>query len=469
MSAMIETTPTFDLTTDDIESFLTELEQYRAIYHDLFRRREQREQYNDYLEGLLLDIPNKSVETMILHMHGDDSNAIRRTQHFVSEGAWQDDSILERHWQEVSRDLGTEDGVLIVDESGFPKQGQDSVGVKRQWCGQLGKKANCQVGVFGAYASEHGYTLLDRRLYLPHDWVEDDAFAERGEKCGVPSEITFKTKPQLALEMIEAIHAADTLPFSWVVCDEGYGRDTAFLDQVAEWTTYFAEVPCDTRVWRERPATHVPEWSGRGRKPTQEQLLPDEPDAREVRDIVATVSPDDWSRHTIKEGAKGPIRADFICLRVVTVRGGLPGPDVWLIVRRDVASGELKYYLSNAPVETLLTTFVWLSGMRWPIETCFENGKQEFGLGDYQMRSWTGWHHHMTLCILAHFFLVRLKSRLQDKAPDLTLPQTMLLLKSVLPQPTLDTENALEIVTYYQRRHEAAHQSHRKRRLKRRD
>ena len=127
MRLMIETPSIIDVTTANIEGFLAELEQYREIYHDLFRRREQREQYDVYLQGLLLDIPNKSVETMILHMYGDDPNAIRRSQHFVSAGSWQDEAILQRHWQEVNYDLGTPDGVIIFDDSGFPKQGQESV------------------------------------------------------------------------------------------------------------------------------------------------------------------------------------------------------------------------------------------------------------------------------------------------------------------------------------------------------
>lgn len=463
-----ETTPELDLTPADVREFLAELEQYRGLYHDLFYRSEQREQYDTYLQGLLSTLPNKSVETMVLHMHGDDPNAIRSTQHFISAGRWADQAIIARHWTEVARDLGDDNGVIIVDDTGFPKQGQDSVGVQWQWCGQLGKQANCQVGVFTAYASQKGYTLLDRRLYVPKKWLADDDYMGRRVKCGLPPDRTFKTKPELAVEMVADLHAANSLPFRWVVSDAFYGRHTAFLDEVSTYALYFAEVPSETRVWRTRPATAIPPWTpGRGRKSTIERLAPGESDAEELRTIPATLPPEAWSRYTIKEGRKGPMVADFAFLRVVAVRNQLPGPDVWLIVRREVTSGEYKFYLSNAPCETTSDTFVWLAGMRWPIETCFEAGKQELGLGDYQLRSWTGWHHHMTLCILAHFFLVRLQLRLKNKAPDLTLPQAMLLLKSVLPQPRLDVEQALEIVGYYQRRHHAAYLSHRKRRLKR--
>ena len=461
---IIETTPKFNVTVKDIEDLPTELGNYAAIYQELFGRREQREHYQTYLQGLMLELPNKSVETMMLNLKGDDPNSIRNMQHFLSEGSWQDKAILERHWQEVSHDLGQEDGVLIGDGSGFPKQGEESVAVKRQWCGQLGKVANCQVGVFLGYASQEGRTLLNRRLYLPQEWIEDDTYAQRRRKCGVPEDISFKTKPTLLLEMVREVHAEGSLPFAWLTCDEAFGRDSAFLDQVGNYLWYFAEVETDTRVWLERPQTAVPDWSGRGRQPTRQRLIAGEPKAQEVKFIAASLPAKAWTRHKVKEGSKGTITADFATLRVVAVRDGLPGPEVWLVLRRDPTSAEVKYFLSNAPTKTELNTFAWISGMRWPIETCFEEGKQEIGLGDYQVRSWTGWHHHMTLCILAHFFLVRLQIRLKDKVPKLTLPQAILLLKATLEQPQLDAHKAIEIVYYYQRRHQAAYLSHRKRR-----
>lgn len=449
------------------EKIMSELASYHAMYSPLFKRREQREQSEQYLQGLLSpDIKNKSIESMIVQMKGDDENAVRATQQFVSRGMWQDKEILRRHWQEVDADLGEEEGVLPLDGSDFPKQGKFSAGVKRQWCGELGKVANCQAGVFVGYASSKGYTLLNRRLYLPEEWFTE-AYTEQRERCGIPSTVSFKTKPQLGLEMVKEIREAGVLRFRWLTCDEAFGRDTVFLDEVGKYVQYFAEVPHDTEVWRQRPATAVPAWSGRGRRPTQERLQTGEPAAETVVAIAKSLPDSAWSRHTVKEGAKGPITADFACLQVVAVRNGLPGPDVWLVFRRKIATGELKCFLCNAPVETPLTTFVWLSGMRWPIETCFEEGKQEIGLGDYQVRSWTGWHHHMTMCILAHFFLVRLKLNLQEDIPALTLAQVILLLKATLPMPEFDPEFALEIIGYHQRRNYAAYLSHRKRRLAR--
>jgi SRSO17 transposase len=335
---------------------------------------------------------------------------------FITEGAWQDEAILPRHWQEVDQELGEDDGVLILDGSDFLKQGQESVGVTRQYCGEVGKRANCQAGVYVGYASRQGYTLLDRRLYLPHEWLDEKAYTPRCRRWGVPADLMFKPKPTLGWDMLQAVHEAGSLRARWVTCDEAFGRDTAFLDQVAGLGLgYLAEVPHDTQVWQQRPATAVPAWSGQGRKPTRARLVKGAPAAKSVVAVAESLPPERWSRQTIKEGRKGPLVADFAAMRVIAVRDGLPGPEVWLVLRRNVLTGELKTYLSHAPTATPLKTLVRLSGMRWPIETCFEDSKQSLGMGDYEVRSWRGWHHHMTRCILAHFLLVRVRLRLKKK------------------------------------------------------
>lgn len=416
----IATAPALDLTPQDVAGLVGELRAYHAIYAPLFQRQEQRDWAEHYLRGLLSALPRKSIEPMALALVGADRNAVRGMQQFLSAGPWDDAALLRRHWQEVEQTLGEDDGVLTLDGSDFPKQGRESVGVKRQYCGELGKRANCQAGVFLGYASRRGYTLLDRRLYLPEDWVEDAAYAARRDACGLPAGTAFQTKPTLGGAMIAAVQQAGTLRCRWVACDEGFGRDTALLDQIAGlglW--YYAEVPHDTRVWPDRPATAVPAWSGRGRKPTQERVVDPGAAPQTVADLAAALPAHAWSRQGIKEGSKGPITADFALRRVVAVRDGLPGPAAWRILRRNPETGELKTYLSNAPAETPLTTLVRLSGMRWPIERCFEEGKQHLGLGDYEVRSWRGWHHHLTLVILAHFFLVRLQCRWGEKGPRL--------------------------------------------------
>ena len=407
----LTTAPVLDLTPGDLDGILDELRAYHAQFSPLFFRPEQRAWAATYLHGLLLDIPRKSIEPMILHLRGADRNAVRAMQQFVGDGAWDDTAILRQLWPEVARDLDDADGVLILDGSDFPKQGLHSVGVKRQYCGELGKRASCQAGMFLAYASPRGYTLLDRRLYLPEDWFSA-AYADRRVACGVPDALTFTTKPMLGWAMIESLVSAGCLSCRWVTCDEAFGCNTELLDKIAGlglW--YFAEVPHDTRVWCERPASAVPAWSGRGPKPKRFRLAPEAPAPQELQTIAAALPAEQWQQHVIQEGSQGPQVAEFALVRVVAVRDGLPGPAVWLVLRRSVTDSELKTYLCNAPADVPQQRLVRTSGMRWPIESCFEVSKQELGMGDYEVRSWCGWHHHMTLVLLALAFLVRLQGR----------------------------------------------------------
>jgi SRSO17 transposase len=416
MKELIPTAPAMDLTPQAMDNLVEELREYHAIYSPLFRRREQREGAAKYLHGLLLDIPRKSIEPMVLALEGANAKAIRTLQLFIREGAWDDAPLLQRHWQEVETWLGEDDGVLTLDGSDFLKQGRESVGVKRQYCGEVGKRANGPAGVFLGYASCKGYTLVDRRLYVPQEWVEDEAYAKRRQRCGVPVALTFKTKPALGWEMIQAVHHAHTLRARGVTCDEALGRDTTLLNHIDSLGLgYFAEVPHDPQVWQQRPSMAVPSWSGQGRKPTRLRVRAGEAKPIEVAPLAAALPAACWGQRTITEGSKGPLGAHFAALRVSAVREGLPGPEVWLVLRRHLVTGELKTYLANAPADTSLATLVRLSGMRWPLETCFEDGKQYLGMGDYEVRSGRGWHHHMTLCILAHFFLVRAGLRLKKK------------------------------------------------------
>jgi SRSO17 transposase len=406
-----EAPPPLDLTPEEVAALADELVHYHAAFADLYYRKEQAHWGYKYLQGLMLPIERKSIEPMALTVDGGDVQAM---QQFIGQGQWQDEALLRQHWFLVDETLGEADGVCIVDGSDFPKQGEHSVGVARQWCGRLGKVENCQAGVFAAYASRKGYTLLDRRLYLPDEWF-DAARRERWHKCGVPEDTRFKTKPTLALEMLRAVVQAGPVRFRWVTCDEAFGREPTFLDGVAalqRW--YFAEMPHDTRLWLRRPTTAVPAWSGRGRRPRKVRLVPGAPAPQRVEQLAAALPTEAWHPYRINEGSKGPLVAEFAFQRGVAVRAGLPGPDVWIVFRRAVGEQpELKVYLSNAPAHTPVAALVRVAGMRWPIETAFEESKGGLGLDHYEVRSWLGWHHHMTLCLLAHHFLVRARLRVK--------------------------------------------------------
>lgn len=409
--------PSGDLAARDLEAMAAELLTYHAQFHDLFQRREQREWSAFYLRGQLADLERKTVEPMVLALHGPDLAAVRAGQQFLGEGAWEDGPIRARHQELVAKSLGEPDGVVIFDGSGFPKQGTHSVGVARQYCGAVGKIANCQQGVFAAYASRKGYTFLDCRLYLPEEWF-DDGHAPLRQRYGVLGALQFQTEPQLALEMLRGLVERAAVPFRWVVADEHYGMIPTFLDGVAttgKW--YLAEVPASTQVWEGEPEVEPVGRGSMGRPRKPPRVAAGAPKAQEVRQIAAQLPTRAWRRATIKEGSKGPIEADFAFLRVTRARRGYPGLAGWLILRRSLQGNqEIKYFLSNAPASCPQATLIRVTGLRWPVETALEEAKGELGMDHYETRTWRGWHHHMTQTFLAHHFLVRLRLQLKKSA-----------------------------------------------------
>ena len=456
--------PVCNLAPRDVEAFVDALAVYHATFTDAFRRSEQDQWAQVYLRGLLDELPRKTVERIALTQGVN----VRDLQHFIGQSTWSIAPVVERHQRLVADTLSEPDGVVLLDESGVVKQGHDSVGVAPQYCGAVGKVANCQVGVYLGYASSKGYTLIASRLYLPETWCTEAA-ADKRKRAGVPNALAFQTKPQLALTLLHEAIDRGTLAFQWVAVDALYGDTPAFLDGVAaakKW--YFAEVACSTHIWWRRPEVWVPPASGRGRRPTKTRLRYRFQHARRVDAIARRVPGRLWQRVCIKDGSKGPILADIASLRVWNVREGLPGQEVWLVIRRNVEDpSELKYYLSNAPASCARARLAGMCGARWPVELCFAEGKGEVGLDHYETRSWLGWHHHMTLVALAHHFLVRLRVQLHALADALTVEQVRLLLTSVLPKPRFDAAAALRMVWYYEWRNYGAKRSHWKTRLRR--
>jgi SRSO17 transposase len=297
---------------------------------------------------------------------------------------------MQKH---VVEELGDSEGVLVIDGSGFPKKGDDSVGVARQWCGRLGKVDNCQIGVFVGYSAAMGCALLDAELYLPREWTDDDA---RREKTHVPTDVSFRTSWQLADGMLQQV--GSRVPHAWITGDDEFGRPSQFRDRLAaRGEKYLLEVPCNTVV--RRPA----HWPGRRAKWCS---------VAERRDRLPA---DRWERITVRDGEKGPIEVFAYCTRVETKRrGGRPGDEI-LLIMQSLDRTESWYFLAPkyAPVDT--AALVRVAAHRHRIEELFATGKGDAGLDHYEVRSWIGWHHHMTLSMLALCFLVLERRRLKKK------------------------------------------------------
>ena len=410
--------PLARLLPSDIEAGAEALIAFHQLFTDCFQRREQRRWSLFYLCGQLSNLERKTIEAMVLALHGAESNAVRAAQRFMTEGTWDQPKLIEQQQALIADWLGQADGVVIVDGSGFPKQGDHSVGVTPQYCGHLGKVANCQQGVFLVYVSSQGYAFLDERLYMPECWFTPE-YQTRWQRCAIPENLPFRTEPQLAVEMITSLIRRARVPFQWVTADETYGKSPCFLDGIealGKW--YLAEVPSDTRVWLRTPAVEPPGPGLLGRRPRlRPRVARNAPRPVEVRELIRRLPKTCWRRYTIMEGSKGPVVAEFAAVRATSVRDGLPGPRGWVVFRRSLGTQpEEKYFFSNAPATCPLTKFARVSGLRWPVETALEEGKGEVGMDHYETRTWPGWHGHMAHTFLAHLFLIRLRLLWQKKS-----------------------------------------------------
>lgn len=384
------------------------LREFLQRYLPRFYRVEQRTNAVLVIRGHLSGLERKTCEPIAI-----EAGLPRKPiQFFVGAGKWDDEAVMEELRQHVREELADPDAVVVIDPSAFPKKGTDSCGVARQWCGRLGKVDNCQVGVFLAYATTAGYAPLDRRLYLPEDWAEDEA---RREKCHVPRDVKFQEKWQIALDLLD--RSLPGLPHGWIVGDDEFGRPTEFraaLRQRKE--RYVLDVPCNTMVRdleRRRPRRRR---AGRGRK-------------REVpfqrADVWAASQPESrWERIEVRAGDKGPLLVNAMVVRVQARHDGRIGPEERLVVIRPVGESRIDYAMSNAGPEVPLVEVVRAQRQRHRIEEIFEAGNGEAGLDHYEVRSWIGWHHHMTLSLVALWFLCLERRRVGGKntrdhgAPD---------------------------------------------------
>lgn len=399
----------------DLESFERigdTFQQFHSHFSPLFGRTEARERSEQYLRGLVVQTKERRNAENV----SEAVNAHRRAmQRFLTDGPWDDVAVTASLQEYLGPILSDPEAAWALDESGFPKQGTKSVGVARQYCGALGKVANCQVGVFLAYVSRHGRALVDKRLYLSREWTDDP---ERCAAAGIPEDArTYRSKSELAPTLLKRAKSWGFLTARWVTGDDEYGKSPEFRDVVAdEGFLYVLDVPSNTPVWPLEPCPETPAYSGRGRPP---QPRPVAAQRLEVRERAAALPPEAWQEVMVAEGAQGPRIHLFACERVRDSRDGEPGKLVWLVHRTNLDGSEPRYYFSGAPEETPLEVLARVGASRWPIETEFQANKSHVGLDEYEVRGWDGWHHHITMCLLATAFLLTLQQEWGKKcAPD---------------------------------------------------
>jgi SRSO17 transposase len=353
-------------------------------------------------------------------------------QHFISNSPWRHEPVVEQIGRDADRRLGGKpNSALIIDESSFPKQGDRSVGVGRQWCGRLGKVDNCQVAVFAVLTDGGRHTPVDMRLYLPQRWIED---AKRCDLAEIPLPARrLRAKSQLALDMV---HAARTrgMGFGWIGTDGGYGKEPAFLRALDDADEVFvADVHCTQRVWREPPGLHVPApRTSRGRPPSRQRAATAD---TSVARLVAELPAADWTRSILRDSTRGPLTVDIAHRRVWVWDGEEAAARCWhLIMRREVgAPGKLKVSLSNAAPETPPQRLAEMQGQRYWVERAFEDAKGECGLADYQALGWRAWHHHVTMVMLAMLFIAEQRVAHQPGLALLTPRDIVEVLKETLP------------------------------------
>jgi len=383
-----------EVQVDQVQGCRRRLERFMNRYVPLFYRKEQGRNARIVIEGLLSGLERKTAEP-IARDHGVPRKPI---QFFVGSGKWNDEAVMAEVRRHVVQSLGDPQGVLVFDPSAFPKKGTHSCGVERAWCGRLGKVENCQTGLFMAYATDRGQGPLDRRLYLSKEWVADRV---RRAECHVPAGVKFQERWQMALAMLD--RHGPWIPHAWVAADDEFGRVGAYRAGLRDRRqAYVLDVPCNTQV-RDLQGRRPPRRAGKKGRMRQVPF-------RRADAWAAAQPADRWQQFTVRDGQKGPIQVQAVIAHVRTRQDKRLGPEEWLIVIRhleaDGSAPDVSYHLAWSPQqEVSLEQGVLAQARRHQIEQMLEHGKGEAGLDHYEIRSYVGWHHHMTLSLLALWFL----------------------------------------------------------------
>jgi len=428
---------------------LPEVAAFLEPFAPLFRRTESRESLERYVTGLLTDLPRKNCDTIAAAVAG---TSTERLQHLLTDADWKPESLDQARVRRLVAHSPAA-GILVLDDTSFPKQGKQSVGVQRQYCGALGKRANCQVVVSAQYVADEptsGTPLhwpIVAQLYLPKSWATDP---EQRKRAHVPEELTFQTKPEIALSLLD--RATDwEVPFRFVVADAGYGDNPTFLDGLEEREIQYVcaversfgvRLPDEVRT-AALATPEKPKGKGRPKLPRPAPLYTTEA-------IIATQDESAWQTVSWREGTKGALQKQFLAIRAHRATGGgswgkngqranparvFTGEEGWLLAERPAPGeqGERKYYYANLPADVPLERLVTIAHARWVIEQFYEDAKGECGLDDYQGRRWDGLHRHLALVMLTYSFLMLQRHAASDPPDGGLSPLGIPLLSSDAP------------------------------------
>jgi SRSO17 transposase len=384
-----------------LRGLLRRLEEFLEPFARSLLSAEQRAHANHYVQGLLSNLHSKDVES-IAYLHDQERQGLQK---FIGQADWDHKPLLTELARQVGQQLGQDDGVLVFDPSSFPKHGTQSVGVARQWCGRLGKVDNCQVGVYLGYASRQEHALVDFRLYLPRQWT---ASRKRCNEAGVPRDVRFATRHELALQMLD--EQGGLLPHSWIAGDDEMGRSSWFRQQLrSRGERYLLAVPSNTLM---RDLLAQPEYFSTGRR---------KKGAFVRADVWRAALPEDaWETIEVRDGEKGPLLTQAAWTLVQAKQEGKVSEvaEMLVVFREKQGDGTYKhdYLLCNDVLDATVEELARVYKAEHRVEDCLKRAKSEAGLGDYQVRTWEGWHHHQALSLLATWFLLGETRR--GKNPD---------------------------------------------------
>jgi SRSO17 transposase len=409
------------------------------------------DQAERYLRGLV-QAGRKNMERMA---EAVPETVYQQLQHFLTHSPWDHREVMQQVAAEADRLLGGQpDTCLLLDESGFVKKGTESAGVARQWCGRLGKVENCQVGVFAVLCHGERHIPIDGRLYLPKEWADD---RQRCRKAGIPdADIVARSKAGHALAMVKQARASGTR-FAWVGLDGGYGKEPWLLRALdAAGETFVADIHKSQVIYPADPQPRTPERaSGRGRRPARLQA---QTAGIRVDKWLAQQPPTAWQRVGLRDSTRGKLMVEVLRQRVWLWDGEEAAAHCWhLIVRREIgARDDIKFTLSNVAADTRLERLAIMQGQRFWVERSFQDAKSTCGMADYQVRLWSGWHHHMAMIMIAMLFMAEERIAQHDSEPLLSCADIVALLKHFLPQAAVTREDVIEQMRWRHRQRQAS-------------